>query len=135
MQNKSFNEVVKNYLFSLYSEELNYKKINEIASKIEIIFNKKQKFKKKKWDEKDFFLITYADSITTKNQKNLQTLSYFLENYCYEFSFIHILPFFPFSSDDGFAVINYEEVDSNHGYWNDLKKYDLENNVSQNKYY
>ena len=47
MQNKSFNEVVKNYLFSLYSEELNYKKINEIASKIEIIFNKKQKFKKK----------------------------------------------------------------------------------------
>ena len=77
MQNKSFNEVVKNYLFSLYSEELNYKKINEIASKIEIIFNKKQKFKKKKWDEKDFFLITYADSITTKNQKNLQTLSYY----------------------------------------------------------
>ena len=122
MQNKSFNEVVKNYLFSLYSEELNYKKINEIASKIEIIFNKKQKFKKKKWDEKDFFLITYADSITTKNQKNLQTLSYFLENYCYEFSFIHILPFFPFSSDDGFAVINYEEVDSNHGNWSDLKK-------------
>ena len=69
-----------------------------------------------------FFLITYADSITTNNQKHLQTLSYFLENYCYEFSFIHILPFFPFSSDDGFAVINYEEVDSNHGNWSDLKK-------------
>ena len=50
MQNKSINEVVKNYLFSLYSEELNYKKINEIASKIEIIFNKKKKLKKK-WDE------------------------------------------------------------------------------------
>ena len=55
MQNKSFNEVVKNYLFSLYSEELNYKKINEIASKIEIIFNKKQKFKKKNGMKKTFF--------------------------------------------------------------------------------
>ena len=122
MQNKSFSEVITNYLSSIYSEELNYKKINEIASKIELIFKKKKKVKKKKWDETDFFLITYADSIKAKNRKHFETLYYFLENYCYEFSFIHVLPFFPFSSDDGFAVINYVEVDLNHGDWDDLKK-------------
>ena len=48
MQNKSFSEVITNYLSSIYSEELNYKKINEIASKIELIFKKKKKSKKKK---------------------------------------------------------------------------------------
>ena len=29
--------------------------------------------------------------------------------YCREFNYIHILPFFPFSSDDGFAVEDYKK--------------------------
>ena len=69
-----------------------------------------------------FFLISYADSVTKKNQKNLKTLNSFLDKYCKDFNFVHILPFFPSSSDDGFAIIDYKKVDSKHGDWNDFKK-------------
>jgi sucrose phosphorylase len=37
-------------------------------------------------------------------------------------STIHVLPFFPYSSDDGFAVINYQKVNKDLGDWNDIKK-------------
>ena len=46
----------------------------------------------------------------------------FLKKYCKEFSYIHILPFFPFSSDDGFAVEDYKKIKIEHGSWKDLKK-------------
>jgi sucrose phosphorylase len=36
------------------------------------------------------------------------------------FSYLHILPFHPYSSDDGFSVIDYREVDSRFGTWDDL---------------
>ena len=42
--------------------------------------------------------------------------------YCREFNYIHILPFFPFSSDDGFAVEDYKKIKIEHGSWKDLKK-------------
>ena len=67
-------------------------------------------------------MITYADSIKKKNQKNLITLYNFLKKYCKEFNYIHILPFFPFSSDDGFAVEDYKKIKIEHGSWKDLKK-------------
>jgi len=44
------------------------------------------------------------------------------DKYCKEFSFIHILPFYPYSSDDGFAVIDYENINQEHGNWEDFKK-------------
>ncbi len=74
------------------------------------------------WNEKDCFLITYADSIKKIGKTNLKTLNIFLNRYCKEFSFIHILPFYPYSSDDGFAVVDYENVNQEHGNWEDFKK-------------
>ena len=123
MNKDSFNKVVKEYLHLIYSHELKNKKIEEYSSKINSIFNfRKHKNKKKKlWNEQDFFLITYADSIKKEGQVNLKTLGKFLKNYCREFKFIHILPFFPFSSDDGFAVKDYLKVDEKHGNWSDFK--------------
>ena len=34
---------------------------------------------------------------------------------------IHILPFWPWSSDDGFSVIDYRQVSSDFGKWKDVK--------------
>ncbi|MCK4709207.1 MAG: alpha-glucosidase C-terminal domain-containing protein, partial [Gammaproteobacteria bacterium] len=34
---------------------------------------------------------------------------------------IHILPFYPYSSDDGFSVINYKKVNENLGEWPDIE--------------
>ena len=123
MLKKDFSEKVKQYLFQIYSNDLSKKQINNLFLNIKSIFTKPMKRSKNElWSEKDFLLITYADSIKKNNQKNFTTLNSFLKKYCKEFSYIHILPFFPFSSDDGFAVEDYKKIKIEHGSWKDLKK-------------
>ena len=64
MLKKDFSEKVKQYLFQIYSNDLSKKQINHLYLDIKSIFTKKIKDKKKElWNEKDFLLITYADSI------------------------------------------------------------------------
>lgn len=73
------------------------------------------------WDERNVVLITYGNSILEDGEKPLKTLHKFLKNYVGEtMSAVHILPFFPYSSDDGFAVIDYLRVDENLGDWEDI---------------
>ncbi|MCM3619945.1 alpha-amylase family glycosyl hydrolase [Sutcliffiella horikoshii] len=80
--------------------------------------------------EKDAVLITYGDSIKEEGKDPLQSLHEFLnENIGDKLSGVHILPFYPFSSDDGFSVIDYYEVNKDLGDWEDIKSlsgsYDL----------
>ncbi len=80
--------------------------------------------------EKDAVLITYGDSIKEEGKAPLQSLHEFLnENIGDKLSGVHILPFYPFSSDDGFSVIDYYEVNKDLGDWEDIKSlsgsYDL----------
>lgn len=78
------------------------------------------------WDEQDVLLITYADSILNparQGEKPLQTLYQFLKDKLQEnISSVHILPFFPYSSDDGFSVMDYLAVNESHGEWEDIKR-------------
>lgn len=75
------------------------------------------------WNEKDTLLITYGDSITKSNEKGLKTLKRFSQNHFAEaIKNIHILPFFPYSSDDGFSVIDYFQVREDLGDWSDIKE-------------
>ena len=122
MRKDKFYEVVKSYLHSIYSKNLKEIEINQISKKICSLFVNKKISKKNLWSEKDFFLITYADSVKKKKVKNLISLGNFLNKYCKEFSFVHVLPFFPYSSDDGFAVKDFKKVNSEHGDWDDFKK-------------
>jgi len=72
-------------------------------------------------DEKDIILITYGDQITERNRPPLQSLGEFLKTNLHDIvSTIHILPFYPYSSDDGFSVINYHQVDPKLGGWQDI---------------
>ncbi len=74
-----------------------------------------------RWNEKDAVLITYGDSIRSQGGAPLQTLRQFAtRHFMGAFSTIHILPFYPYSSDDGFSVINYRKVDSDLGTWKDI---------------
>jgi sucrose phosphorylase len=76
-----------------------------------------------KWNEKDVILITYGDSIISATEKPLKTLESFLkDNLKNIISTVHILPFFPFSSDDGFSVIDYLQVNPDLGSWDDIEK-------------
>lgn len=73
--------------------------------------------------ERDAFLITYGDQVQAPGQSHLQTLAEFCETYLSrDLNGIHILPFYPWSSDDGFSVKNYRAVDSDLGGWEDVER-------------
>jgi len=73
------------------------------------------------WSEADCMLITYGDSIVAPDEAPLVTLKRFLSDHIKDtISSVHILPFCPFSSDDGFAVIDYMRVNDELGEWEDI---------------
>lgn len=73
--------------------------------------------------ERDAIIIIYADQFRSPEHTPLQTLMQFTEDHLGEaISGIHLLPFFPYSSDDGFSVIDYREVDPNAGDWADIAR-------------
>ncbi len=75
-----------------------------------------------KFSEKDVILITYGDIVQRPSQPALQSLKAFLDQHLNEnVNTIHILPFFPYSSDDGFSVIDYRKVDPKLGTWEDIR--------------
>jgi len=84
--------------------------------------------KRKKYDDRivlsedDAILITYADTICAEGEKPFRTLHRFLKNYVKSaITCVHILPFFPSSSDGGFSVIEYGTVDPELGDWDDIQ--------------
>jgi len=71
--------------------------------------------------EHDSLLITYGDQVQSPDEKPLQTLGKFCKQYLADIAGgIHILPFYPWTSDDGFSVVDYRKVDSNLGDWEDI---------------
>lgn len=81
-------------------------------------------------NEKDVILITYGDNVQKQGQTHLQTLKQFVGEFCLpEINTTHILPFFPYTSDDGFSVTDYFEVDSNLGSWNDISNLSNRSNL------
>lgn len=74
-----------------------------------------------KWDESDVMMITYGDSIVSTARKPLRELKNFLVRELSDvLSAVHVLPFNPYSSDDGFSVIDYSAVNPDLGTWGDL---------------
>jgi sucrose phosphorylase len=58
------------------------------------------------WDEKDVVLITYADQFSAKGEKALPVFTRFYNKWLsHSFSHVHLLPFYPWSSDDGFLLL------------------------------
>ncbi|MEC8697353.1 MAG: alpha-amylase family glycosyl hydrolase, partial [Pseudomonadota bacterium] len=69
----------------------------------------------------DRMLICYGDSVRDEPGMPLSALRQFATHYLQNsISTIHILPFFPSSSDDGFAVIDYQTVRRDLGDWSDI---------------
>ena len=86
------------------------------------------------WDQGDVILITYGNTIKNDNELPLVSLSKFLDKYLKgHITAVHILPFFPFSSDDGFSVIDYSTVNPSLGDWEHIesisKKYKLMSDI------
>jgi sucrose phosphorylase len=91
-----------------------------IVNRILVITNR-QFSEQPAWSEKDVVLITYGNSIRKADERPLHTLYRFLFNRLADtISCVHILPFFPFTSDDGFSVSDFMKVDPLLGSWEDI---------------
>ena len=75
------------------------------------------------WSQNDALLITYGNSIIDGAHKPLDLLSDFLATYLDgALNAVHILPFFPYTSDDGFAVSDFRSVNPQLGDWADINR-------------
>ena len=128
-QNK-IEKKLRNIYHSLHSKiEIDQysKEITQIIKK----FNKKNKKKNKLISEKTSIIICYGDSVFDSKQKYLiKGFQNFyqkrLKNY---FNTVHFLPFYPSSSDSGFAVKDHYKIDSRIGTWSDISNFAKKNDV------
>jgi len=74
------------------------------------------------WDERDVVLVAYGDHVRDEHGPPLAALGRFLADVGLDrlFRAIHVLPCFPYSSDDGFSVIDYRQIDPALGDWDDI---------------
>lgn len=75
------------------------------------------------WTEKDVLAITYGNSILDGSHKPLDLLhDFLLRRLKGVINSVHILPFFPYTSDDGFAVSDFRAVNPQLGDWTDINR-------------
>lgn len=76
-----------------------------------------------RFTERDLVLITYGDLLSSPGKRPLEALSELVTKVTHgSISSIHLLPFFPYSSDRGFAVVDFQEVDPRLGTWEDIER-------------
>lgn len=113
-------EMARQILCSLYGEKTGLETWDNLLSLMNSYGGKisQQSFTP---SEKDCMLITYADSILRDQEIPLQTLRSFLKEELGSLTnAVHILPFYPWSSDYGFSVKDYETVNPEWGTWEDV---------------
>ena len=118
----TFHKKVYSHLKIIYQDILPDEEINNLTEQIfEITPQVKNDDRSENWNESDIFLISYGDSIVSAKDKKLKTLKNFIDEFINpHFNNIHILPFFPFSSDDGFSITDYKKVRDDLGSWEDI---------------
>ena len=77
--------------------------------------------RKPKWDERDAWLIAYPDQVRSDGEAPLAALdSFFQSHLAPGFNGLHVLPFFPSTSDEGFSISDYTAVEPSFGGWDDV---------------
>lgn len=73
--------------------------------------------------ERDVIVIAYGDHLQRAGEPPLRTLHRFLKKRLGDVvSGVHILPFNPYTSDDGFSVVDYRAVNPALGSWDDIAR-------------
>lgn len=115
---------INSYLVELYGKEIGdevYKHLCALIDLYRSLTPALQKRERGKVTQRDSILITYGDQVLEPGIPPLRALAGFCERYLQGLvSGIHILPFYPSSSDDGFSVIDYKAINPDLGSWEDL---------------
>lgn len=75
------------------------------------------------WNQKDALLISYADSLLGSESPIRELHGFLKRNLTGEITLVHLLPFFPYTSDDGFSVVDYRMIRDDLGDWNDIESF------------
>lgn len=95
---------------------------NAILKRLNEAKDKGLRQRKKGWDESDVVLITYGDQFRENDVPTLETFKKMFDKHlANKFEIVHILPFYPYSSDDGFSVIDYKKVNPVLGDWSNVE--------------
>ncbi|EOZ9384562.1 sugar phosphorylase [Enterobacter bugandensis] len=115
------NAKIKKLINHIYGESFSEAHFKVLLTKLEQAAVDITEKRKSGWDEKDVVLITYADQFSAKGEKALPVFTRFYNEWLARtFSHVHLLPFYPWSSDDGFSVIDYHNVAPETGTWQDV---------------
>ncbi len=115
------NAKIKSLINFVYGESFSEAHLKALLEKIDNAGSVITEKRKASWDEKDIVLITYADQFSAPGEKALPVFTRFYNEWLsHSFSHVHLLPFYPWSSDDGFSVIDYHEVAPETGSWRDI---------------
>ncbi|WP_099221680.1 sugar phosphorylase [Listeria costaricensis] len=114
-------KTIASRLQKIYGSKVDTKLIERIEKRVRESKLRQKRKRKQGWDEKDVLLITYGDQFHEPRQKTLQTFRQMYREKLSFFELVHFLPFYPYSSDDGFSVIDYKQVDPRLGDWEDIE--------------
>ncbi len=124
MLSKNNKKSLKKIFNKIYRSESNINKL--YIREIIYLINKYNKNKKKedlKINQSTSLLICYGNSVTDGNKKSLKVFNNFYKKHLKNnFDSVHFLPFYPSSSDSGFAVKDHYKIDPRLGSWRDVKK-------------
>ena len=120
-------------LRTIYKSNLDNNDIDYLKDQIIHIikkFNKKNPKKKLKISEKTSLVISYGDNIYSNKSNSIKVFqNFFKKNLIKYFNAVHFLPFYPSSSDSGFAVKDHYKIEKRIGNWSDIKKISKFNHV------
>lgn len=118
-----FTQEAEARLKFLYGEERTHELMERLIDSLQMIRAHTPLSHDQLWNEQDVILITYGDTIYHANEQPLRTLYEFLTMHLQDsVNSVHILPYFPYSSDDGFAIIDYKSVNPKLGEWTDIER-------------
>jgi sucrose phosphorylase len=117
------NDRIRALLVNIYGEERSASYYGRLNLLLDTYRSRLSPLGARILSERDAILITYPDQIQENDRPPLQTLTNFCKSHIKDvISGIHILPFYPWSSDDGFSVIDYRAVDPRYGSWDDIQE-------------
>ena len=117
---------ISSILRTIYKPSLNERDIDHLKDQIiQIIkkFNQNNSKKKLTISEKTSLVICYGDNVNSNQKSSIEVFqNFFKKNLKKYFNAIHFLPFYPSSSDSGFAVKDHYKIEKRIGSWSDIKK-------------
>jgi glycosidase len=113
---------IRSLLCRIYGEETGAAACDRVMPMIET-FARRPARKAAGFNQGEMVLITYGDTLRRDGEAPLATFHRFAEEFLKEtVSTVHFLPFFPYSSDDGFSVMDFSKIDAKLGSWGDVAR-------------